>query len=678
MEDGLVRELLGAGSAVPKLFLQDIAQNHTIQRQHIRSYETLVRLLLDIVRENGKRTATSYEREREITVELSDPKFETPQIIEQTGVVRPILPRECRERGLTYEAPLVVTVTLRDSRLVPLTDSDPDFVPGGPARQFRREMRGRPQELRCAIPTYFPVMVGSRYCNLSRDPDRRGECSVDMGGYFIIGGYERIVQILKNPRPSNPVITVSRSGKYELECEIRSDHPTRSRNTSTMKVVLTSDRPVRILVVVPYIQTPLSLPVVLKLVGFETAEAVRGVLFPEGRFAEGTFAGRVQEIVERDLDDPLFALPRREMMQRIGEDSGEPAASAVQYAYHQQSTEFLPQCGYSDAASPEIVHMSKALVLRQVARRLAATHLDRRRFPPDNRDHMANKYFQLCHVSLSIMFRQMFAEYMDMLRKRMYLAITKSRPVNLNDDVHRPDPLYKSIRTAFTRGDITVKKAQSDTASGVIQLLLGQNKLALAQHPGRVNTPTSRDGKCAEIREYHPSSTPFEDIPYTPEGHEVGLIGALAMGTRVRIASPATAVPCFLEKIPGFEPLAGTVEQLAHHGRSTLVFVNGNVVGFASDRVSFCARAREFRRGGVLPVDATVANRLDGVHVDVSDGVPVFPCLRASEVGRIRDVLPELGYCGKGLLSLCLRHGIVEYLSPEEILEFHVVETVDD
>ena len=91
-----------------------------------------------------------------------------------------VFPRECREAGATYKAPMFVTVCWKRGE-----DGSTVFQ-----RRFKLCM--------------FPVMVCSVACHLSfasrADLVLHGEESMEMGGYFILNGNERIIRLLIQQR----------------------------------------------------------------------------------------------------------------------------------------------------------------------------------------------------------------------------------------------------------------------------------------------------------------------------------------------------------------------------------------------------------------------------------------------------------------------------------------------
>jgi len=105
----------------------------------------------------------------------------------EAGAGGALFPAECRERGMTYGAPLTVTVCRRV----------------GPAAAGGAVMR------HSARLGDVPIMVRSRRCHLhGLSPGelvRAGEEAVEFGGYFICNGIERIIRMLQIMKRNHPM-----------------------------------------------------------------------------------------------------------------------------------------------------------------------------------------------------------------------------------------------------------------------------------------------------------------------------------------------------------------------------------------------------------------------------------------------------------------------------------------
>jgi DNA-directed RNA polymerase I subunit RPA2 len=94
-----------------------------------------------------------------------------------------LYPSECRERELTYSAPLIATIKRK-------FDSD------------------APESFKVKLGN-IPVMVKSKFCNLSQmninELVEKKEDVGDFGGYFIVNGLEKLIRMLAIPRRNYPI-----------------------------------------------------------------------------------------------------------------------------------------------------------------------------------------------------------------------------------------------------------------------------------------------------------------------------------------------------------------------------------------------------------------------------------------------------------------------------------------
>jgi DNA-directed RNA polymerase I subunit RPA2 len=95
-----------------------------------------------------------------------------------------IYPVECRERGLTYAAPLFAIVSRK------IDDEMVDHI---------RIKLGD-----------IPVMVGSKFCNLrglnEKELVKKGEDMSEFGGYFMVNGNEKVIRMLIVQKRNYPVV----------------------------------------------------------------------------------------------------------------------------------------------------------------------------------------------------------------------------------------------------------------------------------------------------------------------------------------------------------------------------------------------------------------------------------------------------------------------------------------
>jgi DNA-directed RNA polymerase II subunit RPB2 len=163
-------------------------------------------------------------REIEVVIKFQNVSIRKPTIFENNGALTPMYPNDARLRNLTYAAPVYVDMDITT------TMSDPDVG--------SKETRHR--TLTRVLAGKIPVMVGSKYCLLSENPEKLpkelGECSADPFGYFIVQGGERV--ILSQERMAENRMFVFRNNKMKnKEAEIIETKSIGTDNEGTPKTV---------------------------------------------------------------------------------------------------------------------------------------------------------------------------------------------------------------------------------------------------------------------------------------------------------------------------------------------------------------------------------------------------------------------------------------------------------
>jgi len=156
-----------------------------------------------------------------------------------------LFPNECRERGLSYCAPLMVTFNRR--------------VGDGPVETYTKRMG------------LLPIMVRSSRCHLqhaSKDELlKRHEEAEEQGGYFIVNGNERMVRLLITTKRHYPLAMVrpafgKRGPEYtNLAVQMRCVRPDQSSKTVTVHYLQTGSLNLRF----SYRKNEYFLPVMLVL-----------------------------------------------------------------------------------------------------------------------------------------------------------------------------------------------------------------------------------------------------------------------------------------------------------------------------------------------------------------------------------------------------------------------------
>ena len=361
----------------------------------------------------------------------------------------------------------------------------------------------------------MPLMLGSSAChshNAAAQPCSTHFTADDPGGYFIVGGIEKVLIAQERLRTNVPFVfpTVS-SSKYQLQCEIRSCSEAKLKSTSTFVIFLTSPKRGRtpeLVVSLPFlIQSVLPLYVMFRLLGVDTREEALSYVI-------GEESGLESKYVDIFLSsDPLCGLERSAIVEHVSKDTTTEATKEkrVRFLEHILCHEFLPQMG-TDASADTFARKAKYMGL--MTRKLLRVFTGK--CEPDQRDDYASK--------------RVDASPCGMLFRQVHRAMVKNMISSLNrckdtgklrwTNVSKFWPhkrMTQSLRYAFSTGswglqvshrNTTGSGAQSvsTTASshtGITQVLSRMSVVSMWSNLRRTNTPISREGKAPKPRQLH-------------------------------------------------------------------------------------------------------------------------------------------------------------------------------
>lgn len=158
------------------------ATNHKLQKlvsPHVDSFNFFLTEGLDLAVADLSRVPVELPNQHNMLIWVESAQVGFPTVENTVTGERKLLPSECRQRGVSYTAPLVVTLAR-------------SFAGSQNVERIQR------------VVGEIPIMVRSKRCHLhGLSPpelvERREEAN-EMGGYFICNGNERCVRLLQMPR----------------------------------------------------------------------------------------------------------------------------------------------------------------------------------------------------------------------------------------------------------------------------------------------------------------------------------------------------------------------------------------------------------------------------------------------------------------------------------------------
>ena len=395
-------------------------------------------MVLDQSKTGGREIKVYFGRLREKGRYVGEPTIwaDKPEIKEASGASNQITPTEARLRDLNYMAPITLRVRVVEDGV----EREPENIKIGD----------------------IPVMVRSRVCTLTGnnldqyieknngpvEATRReklqyvGEDPDDSGGYFIIGGSERVIVSLEDLAPNK--ILVEYEDKYEAKVEVAKVFSQKSGFRALTSMERGNDGIIS--VSIPSVAGAIPLVILMKALGMEKDVDVHNAI---------ASAQAMEPIIYANLEEarnPKIFPPN-------GVNNNEDAIAYLEKRFAAgQAKEFrekkvsqmldrslLPHLG----DSPED-RMKKAIYLGRMARSLLELHLGIRK--EDDKDHLANKRVKLAGDLLDELFRNAFQAVMKDLKYQLERTYNRKKGIRLKPAV-RQDLMTQKILHAMATGN---------------------------------------------------------------------------------------------------------------------------------------------------------------------------------------------------------------------------------
>ena len=380
-------------------------------------------MVLDPTKTGGREIRVYYGRVREKGRFVGEPTIwvGSPEIKEASGASNQITPNEARLRDLNYMAPITLRVRVVEDGM----EKEPENIKIGD----------------------LPVMIRSKVCSLTGnnldvyveknngpiDASRReklqyvGEDPDDSGGYFIIGGSERVITSLEDLAPNK--ILVEFEEKYDSKVEVAKVFSQKAGFRALTSMERGNDG--IITVSIPSVAGSIPLAILLKALGMDRDVDVHNSI---------ASADRMEPIIYANIEEsksPKIFPPN-------GVSNNEDAIAYLEKRFAAgQAKEFrekkvsqmldrslLPHLG----DRPED-RMKKAIYLGRMARSLLELHLGIRK--EDDKDHLANKRVKLAGDLLDELFRNAFQAVMKDLKYQLERTYNRKKGIRLKPAVRQ-------------------------------------------------------------------------------------------------------------------------------------------------------------------------------------------------------------------------------------------------
>jgi DNA-directed RNA polymerase beta subunit/intein/homing endonuclease len=474
--------------------------NYQIQRTIQMFNPVIIRSENDYIEDKGQYFLEAH-------VNFDNFKLYPPQIHENNGATKIMLPQEAKLRNFTYAS--TMTVDLQIKYIIRNTEAmdTPKIV----VKNLPKINIGK-----------MPIMLKSSICVLTQNKHIHsqftGECPMDCGGYFIIKGSEKTV--LGQERAAENRIYCfdgSNSAKWNWIAEIKSIPDFKCISPKQIEMMISSKNNGfgnGIYVNVPRIKQPIELFVLFRALGVigdrdicryvllsveeqnnhELLECLQGSIVEANKYL-------TQEDAIRHITSYVAYTP-------INMDRETGQIKKREFALEVLNNDLFPHCH----TLPQ-----KLYILGYMAKKLIQTSLGWLRC--DDRDSYLNKRIDLTGTLLNNLFRNYFNKLVKEMQKQVVREINGGswRSTEDYENIINMTNIYKIMKSttiengisrALATGDFSIKQANSSKV-GVAQVLNRLTYVASLSHLRRVNTPLEKSGELIAPRKLHNTTFGF-------------------------------------------------------------------------------------------------------------------------------------------------------------------------
>jgi len=597
---------------------------------------------LDPERTEGRIVEIRVGRRRDEKTGGIDPQarptmhVQLPVVREANGATHPLTPMEARLRNLNYLAPIYLDFTIIEDGI----EKEPERVHLGD----------------------LPVMLRSKRCNLYKENleeehelsweeyraalMKAGEDPADPGGYFIIGGTERVLISLEDLAPNR--VMVEYNERYGTQLEVAKVF---SQKEGYRALTLVEKKKDGILMVtVPAASGQIPLVALMKALGMENDKDIYDAIVSVPEMANIVYAN-IEECHDKKVyppngifttEDAITYLERKFATGQAKEYREKKVESIIDRS-------LLPHLGDSKED-----RVKKAYFLGRIARSVLELSIGMRK--EDDKDHYANKRLKLSGDLMEDLFRVAFTNLMKDLKYQLERSFARKKDLRIASAI-RPDLLTHRLLHALATGNWVGGRA------GVSQLLDRTSNMSTLSHLRRVTSSLTRSQPHFEARDLHPTQWGRLCPNETPEGQNCGLVKNAALIIDVSEGFREEDVHWLLRD-------AGVAEVKAGEPRAgAKVYVNGDLVGNIEKPRELVSKIRSERRQGMLSNEINIRfdEEMDEVIINCDEGRLRRP-LVVLENGRtaltrrnIEDIRAD-----KTKWADLIRDGVIEWIDAEE------------
>lgn len=540
-----------------------------------------------------------YRLEMELTFDNFN--LNRPQIHENNGATKIMMPQEARERNFTYSSNMTININVKI------------IIRSGDKLNDVQVIHNKLPNITIGK---LPIMLKSKICVLSQyshlSHDVTGECRFDPGGYFIINGSEKTV-LAQERAAENKVYCFNvekNNTKWSWIAEIKSVPAFKNISPKQITMMITTKNNGfghGMYIQIPRIKNPLPLFVLFRAIGVVSDKEICDKIIlnmdkKEYKKMAYSLRGSINEACEYLTQEDAFQyVVSQSMYTPLNMDKKTGEMKKKQYTQDILDHDLFPHC---------ITKEQKIYFLGTMANKLIQASMAWKN--QDNRDSYINKRIDVTGTSLNNLFRNYFNKLVKDMQKQITKEIKTGSWKSKNDynNIINQTNIYKIVRSttienglkrALSTGDFGLKNTSSNKV-GVAQVLNRLTYISALSHLRRVNTPIDKSGKLIPPRKLHNSSWGFICPSETPEGGSVGVVKNLSYLTHITIGSNNENLYDFIKN----DIVELGVKDSYYYDRKVKVIINGIWFGVTNSPEKLYDNLKEKKYTGIINIYTSI------------------------------------------------------------------------
>ena len=566
--------------------------------------------------------ANANKHKQLLKIDFMNYNLGRPTIHENDGSFKVMSPDIARLRNLSYSAPLTLNVKLTSIiRTSSNTSNTSNISITGSVIETLDQEHVKEEIFNNINFGRIPIMVMGENCVLNKQDgttiEQNGECAYDVGGYFIIGGNEKVIISQERIAENEPFVFNNQKKLKGKEIEIRcaSDQ---HFSVVVSNVIRYLYKDTSLEFESPSFKNPVPIFILFKALGVKTDKKLFEYIAWDLTDEYGLFiTDLLKKSFERfkkickthnvnNNDEPekfqeiiinYLKLKNTNREIKLTNDD------KIQYVKKILEDEILPHIGVSfDKKAKYLGYMCRKLILVQ-----------HNYVPHDDRDAYDNKLADTPGRLLAIQFRQCF----NKLVKDMVKSITREIKTNKSRrdvfDIINNNNIYKIIKPTIIDGGLKYALAtgnwgiktggKGSIKVGTAQVLNRLSYQSFISHLRRINSPSDKSGNGGKIvkpRKLHGTSWGYLCPCETPEGQPIGLVKNLSLLSKITTNSNSIVIRNLIynmNDITGVNSikLINDITPL-EISNSCLIFVNGDWIAVTDKPDELVKELRSQRR----------------------------------------------------------------------------------